>query len=256
MIHITNNSIPTGQEQRIERKFFVLPQKIGFAYALLNQLCIMDSEYPAEQINSLYFDTSDLSQHVKSYEGESRKNKIRIRWYHTLDRYKENAPVFLELKSREGFTGSKKRKMMTVPTHQLETRYLYNGIVSKTELSDTLAGFDYYPEAPVYPVIAISYWRYRFTELLTGMRVALDCNIRSTMINRHYGNSRQSELKVAGAVIEIKGTKMELPVTLQQMRLLEIDWSRFSKYSLCLDSHLAEPDTGMQMWPTGIQFEI
>lgn len=244
----------TRPKQRIERKFFIQPENIGFAYALLSQLCKSDCDYPEEQINSLYFDTVELSQHNRSLEGEFRKDKIRIRWYHTLDRYAGDAPVFIELKSREGFTGSKKRKAEHVPAYRLKPDDLHNGIVLKTELLDTLAGFDYYPDAPVYPIILISYWRYRFTELLTGTRVSLDCNIRSTMINRQFENGER-DLKVAGAVIEVKGSTMELPVMLQQMKLLDIDWSRFSKYSLCLDSHLVEPGDTAQLWPSGILFD-
>jgi hypothetical protein len=241
-------------EQRIERKFFVQPENIGFAYALLHHICKPDHEYPEEQINSLYFDTHELSQHNRSIEGELRKDKIRIRWYHTLGMCTGAVPVFIELKSREGFAGSKKRKREYVPVHRLEPGNLHNGIVSKTGLIDTLAGFDYYPDTQVCPIILISYWRYRFTELLTGTRISLDCNIRSTMINRQFENS-QGELTLPGAVIEVKGSVMELPVMLQRMKLLDIDWSRFSKYSLCLDSHLFEPGDTAQLWPSGILFD-
>lgn len=246
-----NNTQP---EQRIERKFYIQPENIGLAYALLSHICKTDSNYHNEQINSLYFDTSDLSQHDRSIEGELRKDKIRIRWYDTLDMYTGAVPIFIELKSREGFAGSKKRKRDYVSTHLLETTNLHNGIVPKMELINTLAGFNYYPDTPVYPVILISYHRYRFTELLTGTRVSLDSDIRSTMINRQLENG-QRELKVAGAVIEVKGLTMELPVMLRQMKLLDIDWSRFSKYSLCLDSHVVEPGDTAQLWPSGILFD-
>lgn len=241
-------------EQRIERKFFIQPENIGFAYSLLSQICRPDCDYPEEQINSLYFDTLELGQHNRSIEGEFRKDKIRIRWYHTLESYTEEVPVFIELKSREGFIGSKRRKREYVPAHRLKQGDLHNGIVTKIELMGTLAGFDYYPDAPVYPIIEISYRRYRFTELLTGTRVSLDCNIRSTMISRQFENSER-DLKLPGAVIEVKGTTIELPVMLRQMKLLDIDWSRFSKYSLCLDSHLVEPGDPVQQWPSGIVFD-
>ncbi|MBA7666946.1 hypothetical protein ES703_75030 [subsurface metagenome] len=220
------------------------------AYALLRQCCRPDSDYPEEQVNSLYFDTDDLEQYVKSSSGEFRKNKVRIRWYHTLDDYQEEIPVFLELKSREGFTSSKQRQRLLSPVHKLETANLYNGIVPLTTLIDTIAGFGHYLEAPIRPIIIIAYWRYRFTELLTGMRVALDCNIRSTIIKRSLGYG-EKELNLAGGVIEVKGQKMELPVTLRRMGLLDLDWSRFSKYSSCLDSHLSEPGTTARLWPSG-----
>ncbi len=74
---------PVGGQfrQRFERKFFVVPRNIGFAYALLRQVCRPDSEYPEEQINSLYFDTPDLDQLQRSAAGEFKKDKVRIRWY-------------------------------------------------------------------------------------------------------------------------------------------------------------------------------
>lgn len=237
-------------QQRIERKFFVLPRNIGFAYALLRQFCRLDSEYAEEQISSLYFDTEDLEQHVRSASGEFRKNKVRIRWYHTLDDYQEEIPVFLELKSREGFASSKQRQKLLIPMSHLEQKNLYRGIVPMTTLIDTISGFGHYPDMPLHPIIVISYWRYRFTEILTGMRVALDYNIRSTIVKRSLGYGER-ELKLAGGVIEVKGHEVELPVTLRRMRLLDIDWTRFSKYSYCLDSHLSEPGTMARLWPSG-----
>jgi hypothetical protein len=86
------------------------------------------------------------------------------------------------------------------------------------------------------------------------MRVSLDYNIRSTIVNRIFGNG-EHQLKIAGAVIEVKGNTMELPETLRQMKVLDIDWSRFSKYSLCLDSHLTDPGTIARLWPSGIIYE-
>ena len=200
--------------QRIERKFFVLPRNIDFAYALLHQFCRLDSDYPKEQINSLYFDTDDLEQYLKSSSGEFRKNKVRIRWYHTLDDYQEEVPIFLELKSREGFASSKQRQKLLMPMPHLEQENLYRGIIPMTTLIDTISSFGYYPEMPLHPIIVISYWRYRFSEVLTGMRVTLDYNIRSTIVKRSLGYE-EKELKLTGGVIEVKGHTMELPVTLR-----------------------------------------
>lgn len=248
-VHQTNKDA-TRLETRLERKFFIPPRKINFAYALLRQFCRPDAEYPKEQINSLYFDTEDLEQYERSSSGEFRKDKVRLRWYHTLDDYREEVPVFLELKSREGFASSKQRNKLPVMKGDLEPHNLHRGIVPVTTLNDTIAGFGYFPEMPLGPVIVISYWRYRFTEILTGMRVTLDYNIRSTVVRRSLGYGER-ELQLAGGVIEVKGRKMELPATLRRMNLLDIDWSRFSKYSSCLDSHQLAPGTLARLWPSG-----
>ena len=159
-------------------------------------------------------------------------------------------PVFIELKSREGFTSYKQRQVTKVPAANLAAAALGNGIVPHPTLMNTLAEFGYFPEKPLAPVIIISYRRYRFTELLTGLRVSLDLNIRSSVVRRSLGYGER-ELSLPGGVIEVKGQQMELPVTLRRMRLLDLDWSRFSKYSSCLDAHLAEPGSVARLWPSG-----
>jgi hypothetical protein len=235
---------------RIERKFFILPRNIGLAYMLLRQVCRLDSEYPEEQINSLYFDTADLEQHNRSLAGEFRKDKVRIRWYGTDDDQQDEILVFLEIKSREGFASTKQRHRLLVPAERLKVSALSGGIVPKSTLVDTLAGFGYFPAQPLQPIIKIAYWRYRFTEMLTGVRVALDCHIRSTMIAREIGYGER-ELELPGGVIEVKGKSVELPVTLRHMKIMDLDWSRFSKYSACIDSHEGQLGTIGRLSPSG-----
>lgn len=179
---------------------------------------------------------------------------MRIRWYDELEDYQETVPVFIELKKRQGFASIKQRERLLVPAHKLELAHLGSGIVSKTELIETIARFGYYPELPLRPIIKISYFRYRFNEMLTGTRVSFDYNIRSSMIAPELGN-RERELRLAGAVIEVKGPTIELPITLRRMKRLDTDWSRFSKYGYCVDSHLSEPGTVGRLWPSGRMLE-
>ena len=255
MVTICHNAEHIVQPlQRIERKFFVLPRNIGYAYNLLRLVCRPAREYPLEQINSLYFDTEDLEQYEKSSSGDSRKDKVRIRWYHQIRDYQDTVPVFVELKSREGFTGAKQREQLTVPIPALEVSNLHEGIIPNARLADIVAGFGHFPSMPIHPIILISYWRYRLTEPLTGMIVSLDYNIRSTVIYRSLGYG-ETELRLPGAVIEVKGSKLELPATLLRLKLLDLDWSRFSKYSSCLDSNMIEPGTFSRLAPSGRIFE-
>lgn len=73
------NTTANTPSERFERIFCVPPREIGLAYALLRQICFVDREYPSEQINSLYFDTADLAQYVKSLSGDLQKDKVHIR---------------------------------------------------------------------------------------------------------------------------------------------------------------------------------
>lgn len=222
--------------QRIERKFYVMPKQAGLAYGLLRQLCRPDGEYPAGQINSLYFDTLDLEEHENSLSGDFGKDKVRIRWYGDGASPDDTRSIYIELKSKRGFAGTKRRLKMEVPAHRLEMPHLARGIVPGALLSHTLSSFGHFPSKPLRPVVKISYLRYRFTEPITGQRVALDCRIRSTMVRPQLGYG-EKDLELVGAVIEIKGPSIELPATLKRIGILDIDWSRFSKYSACIDAH-------------------
>jgi hypothetical protein len=227
--------------QRFERKFAIRPKAIGLAYNFLHQICRADREYPKDRVFSLYFDTADLDQYEKSASGEYKKNKVRIRWYDSDAPRRGRIPIYLELKSREGFASSKKRQKFTVPKSSLELPNLIHGILDKTTLIKTLAKFEYFLEKPIKPIILISYQRYRFSEIQTGMRVCLDSDIRAAIVAPELGR-HDYEIRLEDGVLEVKGPSLELPVTLRYMKQLDIDWSRFSKYGSCLDTYFTRAE--------------
>jgi hypothetical protein len=232
--------------QRFERKFAIQPRNIGFALAFIRQVCRPDRQYPKNRITSLYFDTSDFDEYIRSASGEYKKDKIRIRWYDDPADYAGPIPVYLELKSREGFASSKQREKFDIPAERLRRENLVSGILDKTTLMNTLAGFGHFRENPLIPTIEISYLRYRFTEMQTGVRVSLDYNITASAVATELGR-REREIRVPGGVIEVKGPKLELPVTLRRMGVLDTDWSRFSKYGLCMSAYLSESGSISQL---------
>ena len=240
----------TGTPQRLERKFYIRPTQVGLAYGLLRQVCRRDGEYPTGLVNSLYFDTFDLEAHQESMSGAFRKNKVRIRWYGDDDSPRGTRTIYFELKSKQGFVGTKQRLKMEVPAYLLTKAGLARGIVPRAVLIDTLSSFGYTPSKVLFPVIKVTYWRYRFVEPLTGQRVALDCRVRSTVVGPRTGNG-QEELELPGAVMEIKGTEVELPATLAHLRMLDVDWSWFSKYSVCLEAHYERLGAIGRLSPSG-----
>ncbi len=244
---VTSTAMPT---QRFERKFFVLPRNIGFAHTFLRQVCRPDREYPKNRVSSLYFDDDDLDQYMRSASGDFRKDKVRIRWYDAVPDHHTTVPVFLELKSRQGFASSKQRQRLMITSQQLQPANLGKGIIDKTLLMETLARFGHFPESPLRPIIVISYQRHRFNEMQTGVRVSFDYDISASVIAPQLGR-RERKIRLAGGVIEVKGPTLELPVTLRRMRLLDTDWSRFSKYGYCIDAYLSEPDGMALFWPAG-----
>jgi hypothetical protein len=220
---------------------------------LLRQVCRPDPEFPGDIVHSLYFDTVDLEQYERSAAGEFRKDKVRIRWYDCQPDAKGEVPAFIELKSRQGFASSKRRHRLPVPASWLEPARLVNGIVSKTVLSETLAGFAHFPEKPLRPVILITYRRYRFFEILTGERVSFDINICASVVDPQMARrpAATGEIALTGGVVEVKGPTLTLPLTLRRMKFLDVDWSRFSKYGACLDVYFDTPGSVGRLSPSG-----
>jgi hypothetical protein len=237
--------------QRFERKFAILPAKIGLAYTLLRQVCRPDREYPEDRVYSLYFDTADLDQYERSAAGDHRKDKVRIRWYSDNNNQQfGEVPVYLELKSRVGFASSKQRRRLMAPAESLRPANLGRGIIDRTTLVQTLAGFGHFPEKPLKPIILTSYRRYRLDEIQTGMRVSFDNDIRALAVAPELGR-REREIRLPNGVIEVKGPSLELPPTLRRMSIMDVDWSRFSKYGSCLDVFFSEPGSLARLWPPG-----
>lgn len=222
---------------------------------MVRQVCRPDREYPYGRVNSLYFDSEDLGQYERSVSGDFKKDKVRIRWYGDIADKKGKVPVYVERKMREGFASAKRRRQLMVDASSLKPANLSRGVISGTELADVLGGFGHFPEKPLKPIIYITYQRYRFNEMQTGVRVSFDYDISALVVAWELGR-RDKELRLRQAVIEVKGPQLELPVTLRNMKFLDTDWSRFSKYGSCLDAHFTEPGSTARLSPSGKNVEL
>jgi hypothetical protein len=274
--------------ERVEQKFFITPDRTTMALALLRRTCRPDPEHPLGRVNSLYFDTPDLEEHARSDAGDSAKDKIRIRWYgdefdpHSANgahaRGSAGAPaaavcapismgeteahavpaaadetvrIWLERKTRRGFASTKQRLSLDVPSSALAFAALGRGIVPPAVLLDTMASFGFFPRGRLCPVIAISYWRYRFLEPCTGFRISIDSRIRSSLVMLGVGQGERG-LELPGAVVEVKGPVFDLPPTLRVLSDIGSSWTRYSKYSSSLDSHAATLGSVSRLWPAGM----
>ena len=236
--------------ERFERKFYVTPEKMAFARSLLSQLCLKDAKYPHGIVNSLYFDTTDLDMYQKSDDGSYERDKIRIRWYDKPDFNQQETPVYLELKSKKGYASRKYRRRILTPAERLCKMQAGNTIIDFNDMAMTLSEFGYFSDEPLLPVILISYERFRFVEIMTGMRLSLDFKIRSTLTIHGTENSRP-DLMLEGGIIEIKGPSMSIPVSLRSLNFLDTDWSRFSKYASCIESQVESPGSVGLLRPSG-----
>jgi hypothetical protein len=250
--------------ERVEQKFFILPEHVGTALALLSSTCRRDPAYPVGQVNSLYFDTFDLEEHRRSDAGDSDKDKIRIRWYgEKFDPHvrrgcvrralaaDEAVQVWLERKTRRGFAATKQREALQVPASALAFEALGRGIVPPATLVDTMARFGFFSRGRLCPIVAISYWRYRFVEPCTGFRISIDSRIRSSLLLPGLGRGERG-LELLGAVVEVKGKVFDLPYALRPLAEVGASWTRYSKYSSSLDAHTAGLGSVSRNWPSGM----
>jgi hypothetical protein len=266
--------------ERVEQKFYVLPQKQSLAFALLRRTCRAEKDYAVGQVNSLYFDTPDLDQHERSDSGEHAKDKVRIRWYgedhdphrtgdesratgsngaalsgaHGADASLDDhgvIRVWLELKSRRGFASTKQRLPLEVSTAALASSALSRGIVPSATLMETMAAFGFFARRRLCPVVAISYWRYRFVEPETGFRISIDSHIRSSLVMPGLGKGERA-LELPGAVVEVKGPVFDVPHALRPIAYIGTSWTRYSKYSSSLDGHEATAGSVSRLWPSGM----
>ena len=223
---------------RLERKLVIPTRLAGFVVAWLQHTCITDPDYPLNLITSLYLDTPELDSYYECLNGDIYKNKVRVRWYDQPadDR---DVPVFIELKSKRGFNTVKQRKRVQVLGSTI-SKGKVGEIASQLEMKRTLAELGYVSHKQLCPLIVISYRRYRFREPLSGMSVTYDLEIASWMVEKSIA-IWAPQLELQTTVLELKGGTMELPPALRKLRSVHFQWSAFSKYAKCLESHLEQP---------------
>ncbi|MFA6110802.1 MAG: polyphosphate polymerase domain-containing protein [Candidatus Latescibacterota bacterium] len=236
--------------ERLERKCHVPESRLLLATHLLRHCCRPDPQYRGGTITSLYLDTAELRHFHDSEQGNHDRQKVRIRWYDTPSAGATEVPVYLEVKSRRGALGSKRRSRHLVSAAALDPRRWWQGILPSHELSGWLAGLGYRSEAVLEPVLVVTYRRERFIEIQTGARLSLDQGIRARLVSPRLDRG-EGWLQMAGGVLEIKGRAAELPTTLRSLRFLGLDQGRYSKYATSLAALLDDPGSMGRSSPSG-----
>ncbi len=235
---------------RFERKFFLPPEKVDWARHLLQHVCLADQHYPAGTIHSVYYDSANLACYYASEEGSCHRDKVRIRWYDQAQSMGPEITGYVELKTKEGFAGFKQRQACSIEQARLNKTDMVRGLIGRDQLMKTLAEFGYYPDERPLPTLLVTYRRLRFVDFMTKTRISLDWNIRSLLLSSHC-DRQEGYLTMRGGILEIKGPRMEIPVALRGIRMLDTDWTRYSKYGSCLDSQLAALGATGRLWPSG-----
>lgn len=191
-------------EGRFEKKYLVEHHHAAFLGAWLDHSCAPDPRYPANTVNSLYYDTPRLALFEGKSNSDYRKVKIRVRWYG--DGPAPDGPMFLEAKVKEGTVARKERSALTGDDRTLA------GFVADDDRLIAFRGMAaaLYPCLPAFllPVCVVRYRRRRYVDPRTGYRLALDTGIEVTHANGEMF-PLSGVVSFATSVLEVKGAGPE-----------------------------------------------
>jgi len=197
---------------------------------MLNSLCQRDPAYPGDHINSVYYDTPTLALLSQKVESEYHKNKVRLRWYGMPDESVSAVPAYLEIKQKKGVQRIKTRKQFDVPTSLLMPgKERFSRLATYAKYVGDLG---WTPVGALFPMIVVRYYRYRFTDQMTGARISLDSNIKYTSVNGIFFPEAEPRTLRHG-VLEIKSETGEIPRSIIAIKSRINTRDSFSKYEEC-----------------------
>lgn len=187
--------------------------------------------FPPRTVNTVYFDTPQLSCFRSSVQGAFERYKVRLRWYG-----RENpADLFLEWKTRRGAFGGKER-----------FRVAWSGPLQDREWSEVrklLIGA--VPERLLPSFFAVSvptlFGRYHRTYLQTAdsrCRVTIDERLRYRAPPGVKRVQLEGLLPRSGLILELKYLPRDRPVAERLLQSLQLRPQRCSKYADALASSL------------------
>ena len=210
-------------QKRVELKFQIKAVNIS---SVMNQ--IFSSEYiiiphhNKRLVNSIYFDSSNLSELENSIEGLYKKKKLRYRFYGNNSEIKSQINGQWELKKKQGIVTEK-----IVHKEVVDFDKIFSPNLSTFRSSNSSINY----EINTYPYLSkfISYEREYFVSKLFGddLRVTIDKNILS---KEFINNNLKRTKRLDTSIVELKiKYKLYEDVSFQNMNFLTR--VGFSKYS-------------------------
>ena len=188
-------------QKRVELKFQVKPVNIS---SVMNQ--IFSSEYiiiphhKKRLVNSIYFDSSNLSELENSIEGLYKKKKLRYRFYGNISEIKSQINGQWELKKKQGIVTEK-----IVHKEVVDFDKIFSPNLSTFRSTNNSINY----EINTYPYLSkfISYEREYFVSKLFGddLRVTIDKNILSKeFINNNLKRTKRLDTNIVELKIKYK----------------------------------------------------
>jgi len=215
---------------RYEKKFILNSYLISNINELENFLSIRLTEnFNERRINSIYYDTHNYQFAVDTVNGISNRQKIRIRYYGTLEEF--NSPK-LEIKSKTGGVGGKEifdlnKDNLYQESFSLNQFYKVNSNYRKTIYLVSLE-----------PKVIVTYKRKYFLSSCERFRFTLDSDIsfKKFDINKSYKNFNKDNLyPFSKTILELKYKLENEYMASQIFKNLPARISSCSKYLIALN---------------------
>jgi hypothetical protein len=207
-----------------EVKYILPAASAAAARALLAGVCRPEAPHAASVVETVYFDDPGLGSLAEKRASDYLKTKVRLRWYDG------RGPVWLEIKRRVGSRRDKARLPTGLDGAELGARGLAG--LAGLDLARLAARSGVALRGALTPAVRLRYRRDRFVEPASGLRLSLDREIRA--LERAPGGAAGPELGLA--LVELKGSRRELPGALIALAALGARRVSFSKYFACFAS--------------------
>lgn len=162
---------------RYEIKYmFTVDRYDEIIQSILTNPYIFKEIYAERQINNIYIDTSDFRFYHANLSGDSKRHKMRIRWYGELNSYITRPK--LEIKKKVGHVGSKTEFFLESFTFNSSFSYLdYKKELVKKNQENFINDIEYCDFLTMNPAIVNRYKRRYFGSACSKFRITLDTDI-------------------------------------------------------------------------------
>ena len=161
------------QSIRCERKYCLSADSHNdLENIILRHPALFKKTYPARQINNIYFDTPDFDAFADNIDGNSHREKIRIRWYG------ESFNVEIQPQFENKLRISQHNYKITKKLKNFKTKTFFNLIDFKKYIQNEKNNkneINYYLNN-LYPNLFVSYLRKYF--IFDNVRITLDTDLK------------------------------------------------------------------------------
>ena len=204
---------PIRKFNRFELKYLLSIEQVEVLKNDLEKYLLLDDHGNSGTyaITSLYYDTEDYRFYWEKIEGIKFRRKLRIRFYETIDKLKEDSIVFVEIKQRTNKTVQKRRVALKykdalllcnerkIPSHDQRDSLVIEEILSM------LINYN------LKPTLITSYFRkaYVGSDYDIGLRITFDTNIRYRVNNLDLDSKEIGNFLISPdrSILEIKANE-------------------------------------------------